>query len=214
MHALIVTGGDCPAQDFLKKLAVNAGMIVGADSGLSRILAAGLVPDFVVGDFDSLADSRILLGIPAEKVFHFPVDKDFTDTELAIQLAERQGADGVVLAGGGGGRLDHTLAMYSLFKRKARILSWHTAIESVYSIPQGVTAWFTGPIGMTVSIFPLHGKARDMSSEGLAWPLAGLVWEEGQFGISNRTTIPEVSISSGSIDLLVIFPHTAERFFK
>lgn len=203
MDALIITGGDVPDPAFLKTLAERFGLRIAADSGLSAALGAGIEPDWVVGDMDSLSDPGLLDHFPSERVVRHPVAKDLTDTELAIELAAGQGAERIAIAGGGGGRLDHTLAMRALFERELRPFEWHTALESVYLVEEGDTLRLDAWKDRTVSVFPLSGGAAGMSSEGLAWPLSGLRWGPGDFGVSNRCTGGTFSVRAGRGALLV-----------
>lgn len=82
-------------------------LLIAADAGLSRLIELGLTPDLIVGDFDSLRR------IPSEKegkIIVHPVEKDDTDTLLAVREGLRRGYSDFVIAGALGGRLDHTLA--------------------------------------------------------------------------------------------------------
>jgi thiamine pyrophosphokinase len=63
---------------------------------------------------------------------------------------------------------------------------------------------FSTTPGATVSIFPLAGGSSHMHSEGLTWPIDGLAWGPGDFGISNRADSGQFSIRAGRGDLLVV----------
>ena len=79
--------------------------LIAADAGYAPLIAAGLTPDFVMGDFASL-------GAPPEhpNVETHSVIKDDTDTMLAVRWASEQGFEAVRLCCAFGGRLDHVLA--------------------------------------------------------------------------------------------------------
>ncbi|PKL06393.1 MAG: thiamine diphosphokinase [Spirochaetae bacterium HGW-Spirochaetae-9] len=212
MEALVITGGQCPPPEFLKRLAAHATLVIAADSGLDAARGAGIQPDVVVGDFDSLNDLAGLDSIPQENILTFPREKDDTDTEIAIQTAWNKGFDYVVLAGGGGGRLDHLLAVWALFARERTPQEWHTGSDSVYLLEKGKSAAFKVSPGVMVSVFPAGCEgSKGMSSSGLKWPLNSLTWDEGRYGISNESTGGEVHISAGSSSLLIILPLGCER---
>jgi len=212
MKALVITGGECPPPELLERLAAESELVIAADSGLDAARAAGILPDFVVGDFDSLKDMAGLDSIPSARILAFSREKDDTDTEIALATAWENGSDQVILAGGGGGRLDHLLGIWSLFARGRTPLEWHTGEESVYFLGAGESAAFGVSAGSTVSVFPAGGKGSvGMSSLGLEWPLDGLIWAEGHYGISNVSLGSEVRISAGSSSLLVILPLGCER---
>jgi len=214
MRALIFTGGEGPAPDFARRLAGAADFIIAADSGLVAARAAGILPDLAVGDFDSLPDHGLLAAMPREAVLEYPTDKDDTDTELAIRIAAERGADWIAIAGGGGGRLDHLLGVFSLFARRPGLAprEWHTGAESAYAISAGETVRFSAMPGDIVSVFPINGDGSSgMASAGLKWPLKGLVWAKGCFGISNVALGDRLSISAGTSNLVVILPGGRER---
>jgi len=217
MKALIITGGEAPPFSLIRKLAREASLIIAADSGFDSARKAGVEPDFVVGDFDSLEDQAALAALPASKIINYPKDKDDTDTEIALSTAAFRGADHIMIAGGGGGRLDHLLAMSHLFDRSENApREWHTSRESVYYIRQGELARLALVPDSIVSVFPAGASSpcRGMASSGLKWPLEGLDWPSGYFGISNRALGGKAEILAGSSDLLVVLPVGSECFFQ
>jgi len=107
-----------------------------------------------------------------------------------------------LLPGGGSGRIDHLLGIALFFARAAPPSRWLTDYEEVRLIER--EAEFSGWRGCTVSIFPVGKRAARMRSEGLQWPLDGLVFRRGFGGISNRATADRVRITVGVGRLLVI----------
>src|SRR5205085_6601204 len=112
MHIVIFAGGALdPGKAFYKAIA-GADMIIAADSGAATALRYGCTPAIVVGDFDSL-DKQLVEQLRAggSRTVSAAVEKDETDTELAVQLAIEQGATEITLLGAlGGARFDHTMA--------------------------------------------------------------------------------------------------------
>ena len=80
--------------------------IIACDRGLVWCRQAGIVPDLLLGDFDSLP-SEEAGQIP---VLRYPVEKDDTDTMLAVRWAIAHEYDEVCLFCALGGSLDHLLA--------------------------------------------------------------------------------------------------------
>ena len=81
-------------------------LVLAADAGYLACRQAGVVPDLLLGDFDSMDQ-------PADfdRIRRVPVEKDDTDTMLAVKTGLEQGCGEFYLYGGTGGkRLDHTLA--------------------------------------------------------------------------------------------------------
>lgn len=80
--------------------------LIAADSGYSLIKQFGLIPNVLVGDFDSLTED-----IPTNcEIITAPAEKDDTDTMLAVKIAMSRGYNNITIAGSLGGRLDHTIA--------------------------------------------------------------------------------------------------------
>lgn len=104
--ALVITGGFCDIEKIKKTVPMNAGLIVAADSGLDTAVALGLKPDIIMGDFDSYT-KRLPDDIP---VYRVPCEKDDTDTMLACNYAVEKGFRNILIIGGTGGRIDHSIA--------------------------------------------------------------------------------------------------------
>jgi thiamine pyrophosphokinase len=183
MRGIGFIGGEGPPPELAAKLAAASDLIAAADSGLMAAEAAGLRPGWIVGDMDSLDDQHCLDAYPAGRIIRHPPDKDYTDTELLLALLWEQGCAEVWLAGGGGGRLDHLLAVHALFEREKSPDRWITATEDIRRIGEGRT--LEADRGGIVSVFPLGTGPWEAESRGLKWPLAALPWKRGFFGISN-----------------------------
>jgi thiamine pyrophosphokinase len=220
MRGIVFIGGEGPPVSRSRELAGRADIIVAADSGLIAAEQAGLRPRWVVGDMDSLDDIRRLEKYPPERVLRYPHDKDYTDTELALRLLWDQGCDETWIFGGGGGRIDHILAIRSLFERERNPDRWLTGAEDIRCLRAGETFCFGaggedsgGRTAMPgrfpncrVSVFPLGGGPWKAESRFLTWPLEGLPWDRGFFGISNTAPEGHFSIHALEGSFLVINP--------
>jgi len=162
----------------------------------------GLKPDLVVGDMDSISDPKILTQYPA--VLAFSRDKDDTDTEIGLRELRARGYGWVVMAGGGGGRLDHLLALRALLERPSGPDEWLCSGERIVRLVE--PRRFSVPAEAIVSVFPLAGGATGMHSEGLKWPLDGLSWDQSQFGVSNVATTGDLFIDPGQRPLFIVLP--------
>ena len=89
----------------LRERPQTGDLVLAADAGYLACRQAGITPDLLLGDFDSMDQ-------PADfdHVRRVPVEKDDTDTMLAVKQALQRGYERLVLVGMLGGRLDHTLA--------------------------------------------------------------------------------------------------------
>ncbi|MDR0708352.1 MAG: thiamine diphosphokinase [Treponema sp.] len=185
MRGIAFIGGESPSVAICRKAASGADLIVAADSGLETAEQAGVRPDWIVGDMDSLDSESRLAGYSHDRIIRYSADKDYTDTEIALSLLWDKGCVHTALVGGGGGRIDHLLAIRALFEREPSPDQWITNREILHRIQSPQTLELRLKPKSFVSVFPCaetHGRAK---SRGLQWALDGLEWKKGFFGISN-----------------------------
>jgi thiamine pyrophosphokinase len=202
-------GGEGPSRERCAEIARRADCIAAADSGLILAEEAGITPDVIAGDMDSLREAEggesRLSKYPPESIFRYPADKDLTDTEVAIGLLEERGCDEIILAGGGGGRLAHVLAIKALFEDEdARVSEWHTARERIMLLRGARSVRVGLAAGSVVSIFPVGGGPWSARSEGLKWGLEGVRWTRDSFGISNVALEDRISVESRGGNFLMV----------
>jgi thiamine pyrophosphokinase len=191
---LIVGGGVPPDPKQLHELVECYPFTMAADSGLAALVAAGMEPDLVVGDFDSVK-TALLAEIPIER--HRPdTSPAQTDLEKCIRRALELGAKRIGLAGVSGNRIDHTLNAVSLMVRyepQAEMRLYDAAGVGLMAKPPGIS--FGGTPGDLLSICPAPA-AFGLQSEGLKFPLENLDLEfGGRDGISNELALPEARIT-------------------
>jgi thiamine pyrophosphokinase len=210
MLGIAFLGGEAPGPEILKELAVGADILVAADSGLIVMEEAGIRPHLIVGDMDSCGPNR-LHGYPPGIIQVSPEEKDFTDTELAVEQLRKMGCDEIWLAGGGGGRLDHLFAIRALFEKDGAPARWYTANEEIRLVREGAVMRKALVPGGLVSVFALGDGPWQAESEGLKWPLNGLGWERGRggLGVSNVATDGSFLIRSVQGRFMVISRITA-----
>jgi thiamine pyrophosphokinase len=202
MKGLAFIGGETPGAERCRELAAEADIIAAADSGLVCAENAGIVPGWVCGDMDSLDDTARLEKYPPDRVLRFHPDKDWTDTELVMDLLVRLGCDDITLAGGGGGRLDHTLAIAALFERERCPSRWFTAHESIFPVTKLFSLAI--PLNTLISVFPIGRQPWKAESSGLKWKLDHVEWQRGFFGISNVAVEKTITINPHTGRFLVV----------
>lgn len=118
MKAVIISGGKEPSKALLFKEIKDADIIIGADKGCEILYKYDIAPDYILGDFDS-ANEDIINSIEekALKKIKFKREKDYTDTEIAYNLAVEKGANEIILLGATGTRYDHSLSNLGLMLR-------------------------------------------------------------------------------------------------
>lgn len=106
MRCVIISGSPDTNVEEIKSLCTNDDFIVCADSGYSFAKQAGLTPNLIIGDFDSLKEE-----LPQNtEVVKLNTHKDDTDTEHCVMECIRRGYKDFLLLGSIGGRTDHTFA--------------------------------------------------------------------------------------------------------
>lgn len=207
MESIIVANAPTFEAEPFRDLLMQTELLIAADGGGNALHTAGISPHLVIGDLDSLT-------LPAAEAFtaagttflRYPADKDETDLELALLTAIARGATQITVLGALGGRWDQglanvaLLAMPELHGRRVRLLDAH---QEAY-LAQGETP-IAGVRGETVSLLPLGGPARAITTRGLLYPLthAELYFERSR-GVSNQIVEPPAHVTVGEGQLLVV----------
>ena len=177
-------------------------LVIAADGGLVHTQALGITPDEILGDFDSL-------GFAPEGSNVFPVEKDDTDSMLAVRRGLARGCDTFYLYGAlEGPRLDHAIANFQTMQ----FLADHGAVGYLIGkdvlltvVKNGGLAFPAGCAG-TVSVFCLGADARGVTLRGLHYPLEDAAMTAGfPLGVSNHFTGKEARIFVREGSLLVLW---------
>jgi thiamine pyrophosphokinase len=204
--AVVLIGGAFPERRRVEGWLDASAFVIAADSGLYAAEAYGLVPDLIVGDMDSIGDRSILSRFPAEKIIGFPEDKDETDSEIGFRMARELGYADIAIVGGGGGRMDHFIALLALFDRPHHPATWLTDADEILAVDSELT--IEAEANETLSFFPAgEGECR-MTSTGLRWSLDPLTWKKGDVGVSNRAIGGLVSVTMRTGRLIMVRRYT------
>jgi len=185
--------------------------LIGADSGALRLIELGFTPDLAIGDFDSVTPDELDIIRRASRSTEVvdPVDKDYTDTELAFRRALGLEPEEIVVVGALGTRFDHSLANVHLLaaarKRGVRAVIAGGRNE-IRLAAGGDRLTFRRTDRPTVSLLPLTPVVTGVTLEGFRYPLTDARLEIGQsLGISNVLEAEEGAVSVGEGWLLVMF---------
>ena len=206
MRVVILTNGEYGDYSFCRELGKYEYLIC-ADNGMNHADKIGVSPDLLVGDFDSASKEDILkFENKGVKVIRFPSEKDFTDTEIAVQIALEIGASQIDIYGGIGSRLDHTLGnvhlLYGLLLKgvKAKLLNPNNEVTITDS-----SLDIKGEKGQLISLIPFFKDAQGVTTEGLAYSLNDADVPMGTaLGISNYmlSDFAKVSIKKGILIII------------
>lgn len=156
-------------------------LVIAADGGLRHTQALGLRPDVVLGDFDSL-------GYVPENARVFPVEKDDTDSILAIRLGLQRGCNTFLLYGAmDGPRLDHTLANLQALRYLAqRGCRGYLIGEKQIATAFADTLEFPGEAAGVISLLTM-GESACVTIHGLQYELEkGMLTPDFPLGVSNH----------------------------
>jgi thiamine pyrophosphokinase len=179
---LVIVGGSSFSGDLLRRLAAEGALVVGADGGADAALAAGVTPQLVIGDFDSLSDPEAWR--TRARVVHI-AEQETTDFEKCLYSVE---TPMTVALGMTGGRFDHTLAALHAVTRHGatRRIVLVDEVDAALALSGPMTLEL--PAGTRVSVYPLQ-QVEFSHSEGLLYPLDGLTLAAGiRTGTSNEAT--------------------------
>ncbi|MEA2059817.1 MAG: thiamine diphosphokinase [Thermodesulfobacteriota bacterium] len=188
MRYIIIGSGSIENDDLLTQVLARADRIVCADGGTGYLAEKEIIPDMVIGDFDSIKDNALAFiqknRIP---VLKYPVKKDASDTELAVLWAMENRASEIIMMGTTGTRLDHTLANLFLMKKIAlRGIRCRTIDDHNEIFPVLDTLTLKGKPGELLSIIPAGEKVEGVTLTGVEYPLENAEISMGSsLGISN-----------------------------
>ncbi|MDO5707715.1 MAG: thiamine diphosphokinase [Andreesenia angusta] len=206
-RAIVVSGGNS-YKDIIEKY-IEDYYIVAVDSGMNILDEMKISPDLLVGDFDSI-DKSIGTDIIENKSIEIvkrPVEKDETDTEIAIDILLEKGFKEIVLLGATGTRIDHTLANINLLSKIknnnafGRIIDANNIIEigSDNIVIQREYDY------KYLSLLPFGGKVKGISLKGFKYNAESLDMDDDSvIGISNEIISDRAEISIKKGKLLII----------
>ena len=209
MKKYVIISGGMIQDAFAGELVRDGGfdVILAADSGMEFLRREQIIPDIIIGDFDSvkpetLAYFRSFPEITWETLN--PV-KDDTDTEFAIRYALGHEASFITLLGATGTRLDHVLGNISILGIaedagvSIEMLDANNRItmhKTAFSIPK------EKQFGKYVSLIPYGGEVKGLTLTGMKYPLSDAVLGlYNSLGISNEITgdVAEITFESGTL---------------
>ncbi|MBO5305688.1 MAG: thiamine diphosphokinase [Clostridia bacterium] len=199
MNAFIYLGGGIYEGGYIES-PKQEDLVIAADSGYKNALRLGVTPSLVVGDFDSFGEPLP----PTVEKMQVPAEKDFTDSQLATDIALKKGAEKIFLIGGLDGRLDHALSNLAILESL-----WHMGIRAMICDGKNRVRYIesTSELVMNLgykylSILALDKKVKGVCIDGCKYPLknATLV-RDYQFAVSNeiQKNCALVSVRKGGI---------------
>lgn len=177
--------------------------VIACDRGYENALRRGVKPDLLISDFDSYAGPVD----PAVALERHPIEKDDTDTMLAVRRALALGCSELDLVCALGGRLDHTLANIQTLAF-ARLRGADAVLRderTALRVMAPGTLRLKRREGWGLSLFSLGDACEGLSLRGVKYPLEKARLTNGfPLGVSNKWAAPEAEIRLESGLLLVV----------
>ncbi len=207
MSRCVVIGG-APIKNYaaLRRRLRDDDFFIFCDSGLKHLCGFGVLPDLIVGDFDSNENPH-MMGV---ETIVLPREKDDTDTVFAVKEALLRGFDDFLLLGVIGGRLDHTLGNVSILLmlnsrgKTALAVDDYSELSVVSDQPvlvEDSCAYF--------SLLNITGQADGICVRNAKYPLNDAAIDcDYQYGISNEVLpgqTAQVSLKHGRLLLVKVF---------
>lgn len=221
--AIIVSGGTADPV-LLKKFLGYYGknslndknfIIVAADKGLSYLMDMSIIPDYIIGDFDSAGEklfekAKELSETGRSVLKKLNPIKDDTDTEAALELSFLESDGDIYIFSGTGNRLDHVISNIQILKkglrrhRKVYLIDANNKVQ-VIDKDSPLTILKDTQYGKFVSVFPLSGKVTGLTMTGFFYPLSETTLVSGtSLGQSNEITDDAGTVKVSSGELIVV----------
>ena len=167
---VILADGSFPEHEIPLGYLRNAEHIICCDGSAKGLLEAGIIPDAIVGDLDSLSDE---IAVKYPDRLYLDDDEDTNDLTKAVSWCINKGYKEILILGATGKREDHTLGNISLLAEYAKntevimvtdtgVFSPHLKSFSISSFP-----------GQQISVFSINPDTR-VTSSGLKYKLDNL----------------------------------------
>jgi thiamine pyrophosphokinase len=218
VNALLVGAAPAPESPALvAQLATSADLVVAVDGGGATCLSAGVMPDALIGDLDSIDKTTLRrLTDVGVRVVRFPAEKDETDLELAIAWVRAAGAKTVTVTAASRERLDHTLAAIGAIASAADLQPRLAEPDCDMWVltPSARSRLTVSGVGRTVTLMAWGGDAV-VTVVGAKWPLARDRLTAGSgHGLGNVVTAETglvVEAHGGCVLVLALSPHVGLR---
>ena len=190
MDVVVFANGELTAATKAVELAKKANLIIAVDGGANHCRTLGITPHILLGDLDSI-DPTLLHHYEQRNVtiHRYPVDKDKTDLELALDLAITKYATRITIFAALGSRWDMSFANLFLLAAPE-----YSGVE-ILLVEQGTTIgvcrkgeeqYLSFPVGTTISLLPLNGDATGVTLTGFKYPLTDQTLKfTSSHGVSN-----------------------------
>lgn len=167
---IIVANGKIPKKkDILFFIKKGYDTIICADGGANSIKKLGLVPHFIIGDFDSVNEETLEHFNDKSKIINIKRQND-TDVEKCLKFAIKKKFDETILLGVTGDRLDHTICNLGIIIKFFSKIKCCISAEKSFLVPINKQTEFRTILNETISLYAFNNKTK-ITSKGLKFSL-------------------------------------------
>ncbi len=188
-RVILFLNGEIKNYAMIKKLIYSNDFLIGVDGGTKHILKLKLKPDLIIGDLDSYTPKNKKIPI-----IKYPTNKDFTDSELALQYILKNKFTEIIVFGFTGNRLDHMLSNLFLFASLPIKTIIYTNNQKIFFARNNIK--IKGQKNNLISLIPLFSDSHGLTTTNLKYPLKNETLKiNSSRGVSNIMTTNETTIT-------------------
>lgn len=204
MRILVAADGECSlTRETFKARIGSIDKIIVADGALRHIDSLALVPDYIVGDLDSV-DNKLLTKYKSAHIEKYPSDKDKTDLEIAVEKALSFSPSELIFIGMFGGRIDHQFGNVLLLT-KISVVKISIEDNKISGFILNNKNSIILNHSKNFSLIPLSKEVAGVTVTGARWNLKNKILTLGSpTALCNEFIDNEVKIKIESGSLLVI----------
>lgn len=186
----IVLNGQMPDDHVLVNQIIDSGFIVAVDGSANKLIDLGIIPDVIIGDFDSLQAKRI----KNVKLIETP-DQNKTDFRKTLDWCIEKNILNISIFGISGKSDDHFLANYYTLCDFSEKISWRAFTDFSVISPCTGNREFESYKGQKVSLFCMKGSST-ITSKNLEYPLKSYQLKPSDEAVRNISIAEQFEIES------------------
>ena len=201
---IIIANGKSPTKNVINYFSTKGfRTIICADGGANSARKIGIIPDFIIGDLDSVALSTLKYFEKKSTIIQIKRQND-TDVEKCLKFAIKKGFNEVIILGVTGNRLDHTICNLGIVIKFFNKIKIHISAEDSFLSAYNKSVVIKSKINETISLYAFD-EHTFISSKGLKYPLknSNLAFGEKE-STSNVATLEKIELKiSGGIVFII-----------
>lgn len=212
---IILANGRPPRKSVVKFLmSKEYDTLICADGGANHAHILGLVPEYVIGDLDSIYESTKVFLKNKSEIIKVSRQND-TDVEKCLKFAMKKKAKDIILMGVTGDRLDHTICNLGIVKKFFNKVSLKIVAENSLLVPYSGNVEIKTKKDETISLYGFDSKTKILS-HGLKYPLRNVPLPFGEKESTSNVATGEkvkLKITGGIIFVIRDFKNARKNDF-